>query len=383
MRKVKSRILVLLLAVSMFTISVSAEPSVGQLEDKKEQAEAEVSLLQKELKDILVSLDEAEQEMVATGEEIISATEKLEEAETKEKQQEIQMKKRIVAMYENGNTSLLHILLESGSIAEMLKSAENVQAVHEYDRKALQEFVKTKEEVKTLKESLEKEMANLESLQESYEAKEKLLNAKIEEKKLEVADFEEQLQEAARKAAEEARRQEQARQEALANQVIQTKPNNNNNSNNNTNNSTSNNTNNNTNNNQNSNTNNNTSNGGYTGSGDASVGQAIVAAARTYLGVPYAWGGNGYDGIDCSGLTRAAHLAVGISIERHSSLQRAGGKDVGGIQNALPGDIVCYQGHVGIYIGGGQMIHAPQTGDVVKVASVYRSKPILSVRRYW
>ncbi len=371
MRKLKSRILVFLLAVSTFAISVSAEPSVGQLENKKEQAEAEVSSLQKELKDILVSLDEAEREIVTTGEEIISATEKLEEAEAKEKQQEIQMKKRIVAMYENGNTSLLHILLESGSIAEMLKSAENVQAVHEYDRKALQEFVKTKEEVKTLKESLEKEMANLESLQESYEAKEKALNAKIEEKKLEVADFEEQLQEAARKAAEEARRQEEERQNASANQVIQTKPNNNNNNSNNTSNNTNN------------STNNNTSSGGYTGSGDASVGQAIVAAARTYLGVPYVWGGNGYDGIDCSGLTRAAHLAVGISIERHSSSQRAGGKDVGGIENALPGDIVCYQGHVGIYIGGGQMIHAPQTGDVVRIASVYRSKPILSVRRYW
>ena len=84
---------------------------------------------------------------------------------------------------------------------------------------------------------------------------------------------------------------------------------------------------------------------------------------------------------------------MGISIPRVSYDQRDNGKKVWsigegttesyGVSLARPGDIICYSGHVGIYIGNEKMIHAPHTGDVVKVASVYMKKDILSIRRYW
>ena len=84
-------------------------------------------------------------------------------------------------------------------------------------------------------------------------------------------------------------------------------------------------------------------------------------------------------------MTQAAHRAVGISIPRVSYDQAASGKKVDGLANALPGDIICYPGHVAIYIGNQRVIHAPTEGQNVKEASVYMgaSQPITDIRRYW
>lgn len=107
---------------------------------------------------------------------------------------------------------------------------------------------------------------------------------------------------------------------------------------------------------------------------------AIVEEAYSYLGVPYKWGGSSRKGIDCSGLTMNAHRAAGISLSHSSGAQGAGGKHVANMASALPGDLVCYSGHVGIYIGNGQMIHAPRPGKVVQVIKVYGNPWF---RRYW
>lgn len=102
---------------------------------------------------------------------------------------------------------------------------------------------------------------------------------------------------------------------------------------------------------------------------------AAIAAAQSVLGTPYRYGGNNPStGFDCSGLTSWAWARAGVSIPRTSGAQYAGTQRVP-LDQLQPGDLVFFGRpihHVGLYIGGGMMIHSPHTGDVVKVAPIYR-----------
>lgn len=334
------------LVLTLCASTVLAAPSVNDLKNQKQQAESEMKTLKSELTAILEEITVIEQQLVEKGGAIIEANEKLETAQKKEIKQQENMEKRIVAMYENGSINLLSMFLEANSFAEVIKYIENVQVIYEYDRKELQKMAKTREEIETLKVTLESEQNELERLQARLESQESDLNAKIRSKKNLIANLEEEIAEAARQAAQNASQNQ--------GQIIVGGTN---------------------------------SSGGrpYTGTGNQSVGDAIVAAARTYIGVDYVWGGNGYNGIDCSGLTKAAHKAVGITIDRWSGHQAIGGKSIGSVAEALPGDIICYPGHVAIYIGNNRVIHAPQPGDKVKEANVYMggTMQITAIRRYW
>jgi len=114
-------------------------------------------------------------------------------------------------------------------------------------------------------------------------------------------------------------------------------------------------------------------------------GDNVVSAARKYLGVPYRWGGTTRAGLDCSGLTQLVMHDVGVSIARVTGAQQTQGAYViGGIGNALPGDLVFFgspvSSHVGIYVGGNQMINALHTGTLVRVDTLWEAPSF--IRRF-
>jgi peptidoglycan DL-endopeptidase CwlO len=100
----------------------------------------------------------------------------------------------------------------------------------------------------------------------------------------------------------------------------------------------------------------------------------VVPIALRYLGVPYRWGGASPSGYDCSGLVMYVYGKIGISLPHHAASQFGYGRSVSRSQ-LRPGDLVFFNGlsHVGIYVGGGSFVHAPHTGDVVKISSLWDS----------
>lgn len=110
-------------------------------------------------------------------------------------------------------------------------------------------------------------------------------------------------------------------------------------------------------------------------------GKAVIDYALQFVGNPYVYGGSSLtNGTDCSGFVMSVYSNFGVSLPHSSTALRSQGYDVGGVANAQPGDIICYSGHVGLYIGDGKIVHAStsKTGIIVSNVS-YRN--VLSVRR--
>lgn len=350
MRRIKSALLVTVLTCGLVVTPVFAEPSVDDLKKDKEAAQSEVDSLQSELTDLLSKISQLEGDLISKGQEITQAEEDLAAAQEKEEEQYEAMKLRIKFMYEEGDTSALETLVSAKDFSDLVNKAEYVQNVHSYDRKMLEEYVATKQQVRDLKSTLETEMDNLENMQAEFESDKENLDATLASKQDELGSLDEQLQAAAEKAAEEQRRQEEAQQ---AN-------NNSNNSNNDSNKKAS-----------------GGSNPSYEGQGNTAVAQKIVQAAYSQLGVPYVWGGTQPGvGLDCSGLVQYCHAVAGISLPHYSESQYAGGRKV---SSPEPGDICWKPGHVGIYIGGGMMIEAQQTGTNIMISPVRAQ----GYARYW
>ncbi|MHB1489213.1 MAG: C40 family peptidase [Cellulomonas sp.] len=115
-----------------------------------------------------------------------------------------------------------------------------------------------------------------------------------------------------------------------------------------------------------------TSTAGTTATGSV-TGAGLVQAAKAYLGVPYVWGGESNAGMDCSGLVQRAMADLGVSVPRTSQQQATIGTAVPSMSQALPGDLLVFDGgsHIGIYAGGGMMVVAPHTGTDVQMQQVY------------
>ena len=411
-RKLIAVLLVLVVGVSQFTVALadkksdaenkkqeaednlkSKQSEINSIEQEQSQLQAEIDALDAELVDVILKLSTLEEELAIKQDELAQTEEQLEQAKKDEKNQYESMKLRIRFMYEKGDSAMLTTILESKSIAELLNRVEYVNQVYDYDRNLLTEYKNTKEQVAALTEQQKQEIAALEQKQQEFQAAEENYRTTIAKKQGEVANFgemlaaaqalaaqyqdtinaqnviiaqenerierERQQREQAERERQERERQERERQERLNNSGGNSGG---------------------------------LSGGGSTGgsSGGGSKdpgystgvsGSAVVQYALNFVGNPYVWGGKDPNtGADCSGFTSYVYAHFGISIPSYSYSQRSVGKEVS-YENAKAGDLICYAGHVAIYMGNGQIVHAKGTayGIVAYDSATYRN--IVTVRR--
>lgn len=367
----------------------NANADIENIQSQQQELQSQIDALDADLVNIIMNLDILEGELSDKQTELDNVTAQLAQAQEDEQNQYDAMKKRIVYMYENGDDSYIEALVGATDFSDLLNRLEYAQQIYDYDRNLLTQYQETVQQVADLKSQVETEKAELEEVQQSYQEQQASYESMIAEKQSQMADFDTQLASAQSLAAQykatvdeqnEIIRQEQAAAAAAAAQ------NNNNNKGNNT--TTANNNNGNTTGNNNgSNTGGDSTTGGSTGGGglnpsfSTSVsGSDVVSYACQFIGNPYVWGGESLtNGADCSGFIKSVYANFGISLPHSSvALQRAGSEV--SYENAQPGDIVCYAGHVAIYMGGGQIVHASSPSTGIKTGSAtYRS--IISVRR--
>ena len=355
-----------------------ANQKAQEAEDKKNQAQSQVNSLTEQLTSLLSEIDLLETDMANKEKEIEQAEKDYEAAKEEEKKQYEAMKKRIQYMYEKGDTEYLDIFLQVESMADLLNKAEYVESIYSYDRKMLVKYQETKEQVANVKAQLEEDQAEMEVMELEYKEQQSNLETTIAEKKKEVSNFVSQLADAKeaaaaytrqieqknaeiRRAQQEAerKRQEEAARQAAAN-ASKSKPSSAKNS------SSSKNT--------------YTGPGAVKSSGGTAQGREVADYALQFIGNPYVYGGTSLtNGADCSGFVQSVYKHFGYSLPRTSTEQRSAGREVS-YSEAQPGDLICYAGHVAIYIGNGQIVHASTPSTGIKVGNAaYRT--ILSVRR--
>ena len=391
-KRVRSLLLAIALACSMvvtpaFPVSASPEEEKqANLENQKAAVEGEVNDLQTQLNTLMIKMNELEGQLIVKGQELVQAQQDLAVAEEKKQQQYEDMKIRIKYMYEKGDTSAFERVVNSGSMAEALKQGEYIEKVHTYDRKQLEEYAHTVTEVENLKTTLEEETVTLKNIEAEYQVQSTELSTTIESKRSEVENLDEMIQiaaqeaEAARiRAAEEAAAAARAAEAERArsasshtpSQPAAAQPTDNGAAGNTTPEGTEGNT---------------TEppveedvNGGENTdpvvdetpvqpepSYDVYTGNSIVDRAYGWVGnAEYVWGACSPGAFDCSGFVSycltGSYSRLGTTYTFLAWPQ---------VSDPQPGDVCVNAGHCGIYIGGGQMIHAATEGVGVIVGPV-------------
>ena len=340
----------------------SYDEQIDALENKIRQYDNKIIESMEKVETLNKEVDEAKERVEETKVEIAD----LEESYNRTVELS---KERLANIQMNGSAqfNFIEVILSSEGISDFVQKTTALMTIMSSDQQLAETLTEKQEELEEKQTQLESDLALIKTNQAEAEAEQAAI-----EKDKEAVQAELNIVEAAKRQAEEeaARQAELASlQQAAATQQTATQ-------NVQASNSTSSNTTVTTAESNSSNkTQTSTSGSTSTVTGSASA-QAVIAEAKKYLGVPYKWGGSTPSGFDCSGFTSYVYKKFGISLPRTSRAQQNVGTQVS-LSNVQPGDLV-FMGkpayHVGIYIGGGQYIHAPQTGDVVKIASFNPSK---------
>ena len=380
-----------------------AESEAQQLEQKLGQSRQKEQALEEELVRLLALKDILESDMEELKTQIQEADRDYCQAEEKRQRQYDILKKRIQFLYEEGDITYLDILLKAKNIGDVVSQTEYFRQLYEYDQEIIQRYEKLKQEAAGKKELLEEKQSQLEVMEEENESQQKELEGFIEARKTESSSFAFELEEAQARAAqaagevirkteeirilrarqeEERIRQEKERIRQEQERVRQEQE----------------------------------SAGQESGAagrepggagqesgsagtaqdsagtaggrsvksiGGTEFGRNVADYALQFVGNPYVYGGTSLTGgTDCSGYTQSVYRHFGVSIPRTSGEQAGFGREIP-YEEMEPGDLVCYSGHVAMYIGGGRIVHASSRKEGIKVSNDPAYRTIVSIRRPW
>lgn len=341
---------------------------IDSLQDEQDLIQEAIDDLNAEIINTMTSIGLKEDEITQKETEIadkqveIDATQlEYEAAVEREEKQRESMASNTRMMYENNNDSYLNLILSGNGLGDILNRMNYIEKVYEYSRNRLEGYKEAKEQVQALWNLLEQQKAEMESDKENLEADraelqdlKSNLDVQIAQKKKESANFEAEINKAKQEAAVAKKLIQQDQEKIKKLQTAQ-----------------------------------NAANAtyaktDYTAITDAAsgsdLGKKIAKFACQYVGNPYVAGGTSLtNGADCSGFTYRVYQEFGYSLPRTSYQQRSAGTGVS-YEEAQPGDLICYEGHVALYIGGGYIVHASSAKTGIKVSKAqYRT--ILAVRR--
>ena len=312
-----------------------------------------------------------EAEISDKQDQIVLTVAEYEAAKDREEQQRLDMIAHTRMLYEQGEDSYLEVILGGNGLADILNRMDYIEKIYEYSKVKLDSFIEAKDQIQDLwnlleqeKTDLELDMAQLEADKDDLQAQKDALNeqkANLEvlqnALKRESSNYEAQIDRARQEAAVAQQLLKQNQDTLAQMQAAQ-----------------------------------NAANGNYTSNyasiinkaAGSELGKKIANYACQYIGNPYKAGGTSLtNGADCSGFTYSVYKYFGYNLPRTSAEQRSSGTGVS-YENAQPGDLICYDGHVALYIGGGLIVHAsnsnPYPRGGIKVGNAnYRT--ILAVRR--
>ena len=380
-----------------------AESEAQQLEEKLGQSRQKEQALEEELVRLLALKDILESDMEELKTQIQRADRDYRQAEEKRQRQYDILKKRIQFLYEEGDITYLDILLKAKNIGDVVSQTEYFRQLYEYDQEIIQRYEKLKQEAAGKKELLEEKQSQLEVMEEENESQQKELEGFIAARQKESSGFALELEAAQARAAQAAgevirkteeirilrARQEEERIRQEKERIRQEQE----------------------------------SAGQESGAagrepggagrepggagqesgsagtaqdsagtaggrsvksiGGTEFGRNVADYALQFVGNPYVYGGTSLTGgTDCSGYTQSVYRHFGVSIPRTSGEQAGFGREIP-YEDMEPGDLVCYSGHVAMYIGGGRIVHASSRKEGIKVSNDPAYRTIVSIRRPW
>lgn len=337
-KKAVSAIVALAMTLTL-TTSVLASPTdvsnSAQAQNNLDAIKAQIQMLETGLLEAQIKQDQIQQDIANKQTEIEQNKIEVEEATKKVEESQETFNSRVRTMYKNGNDTVINVIFESKDFGDLIDRVESIRTIAKHDKNILNDLQEQKDALDAKEKQLETDKENLDKLNSDLAAK--------------IADFSSQKAEQESKVAEATALRDQfqideQRDTVEAQPMIDEIRN---------------------------------SVGDYVPSrGSASLsGNAVVAYASNFMGTPYVWGGTSpQPGFDCSGFVQYVYAHFGVSLSRTTYTQVNEGYAVsrGDLQ---PGDLVFFGPasspyHVGIYVGGGKYIHAPETGDVIKISTL-------------